>query len=72
LLERISVRITDASTDELGLISPSRLDVGAIVQIRLQRTAILAEVRDAVRSAEGFKVGVRVHDVFEAPIRRRL
>ena len=61
LMERRKVRIVNVSKNGLGLVSPKAILPGTIVQLRIKDIVELANVRYCSASAEGFRVGLRLH-----------
>jgi hypothetical protein len=66
--ERWSVQIVDVSKNGLGLLAPTKLSPGVVVQIQSGTTFALGEVRHSRRISEHqFHIGIKLQDVVAAP-----
>jgi hypothetical protein len=64
LLDRWSVQIIDVSKDGLGLLLPIELSPGTLVQVQIDNTLALGEVRHSKRIGEHeFRTGLRLNAV---------
>jgi len=61
-LDRHKVKIVDVSKNGLGIISPSAMLPGTIVQLRIGDTVELGNVRYcSALDDDGFRIGLRLH-----------
>jgi Putative zinc-finger len=64
LPDRWPVQIIDVSKSGLGLVVPTRLSAGSLVQVQIGEAFALGEVRFSEQIGEGqFHTGIRVQDV---------
>jgi hypothetical protein len=64
LPDRWPIQIIDVSRSGLGLIVPTRLSEGSLVQVQIGEAFALGEVRFSEHIGEGqFRTGIRVQDV---------
>ena len=64
---RIDVRVLDVSKDGLRLRVPEFLQPGSVIQVRLESSIALGEVRYCRAAHGGFDAGIQLQDVFENP-----
>jgi hypothetical protein len=63
LLEKVlKVQILDRSTDGLSVRAARSLLAGTLVQVRLEDSIVLGEVRYCVRAGDAFRVGIRIEN----------
>jgi PilZ domain len=67
ILDPIQTRVLDASKEGIKLEVPKQLDVGALVQVRLQTLVLIGEVRHCQPFAAAFHAGVHIREVVAAP-----
>jgi hypothetical protein len=61
-LDRHKVKIANVSKNGLGIVSPKAILPGTIVQLRIQDTVELGNVRYCAASdTDGFRIGLRLH-----------
>lgn len=64
LPQRWRIQIVDVSGNGLGLLVPTRLSVGALVQVHIGDTFVLGDVRYCTQIGENqFRTGVRIQDL---------
>jgi hypothetical protein len=66
VLAQEDIRILDTSREGLKLVTKRPIDLGALVQIRLNNLVILAEVRHCQRHGEVYHAGVAIQDSFSS------
>ena len=62
--ESLPARVLDVSKDGLKVEVSQRLEAGMTVQIILERSIAIAEVRYCIRAGEAYYAGVSIQDVF--------
>jgi anti-sigma factor RsiW len=62
--ETLPVKILDVSRDGLKVEVPRLLEAGMTVEIILERSIAIAEVRYCIREGEVYHAGVSIQDVF--------
>jgi hypothetical protein len=67
---RVEVRVLDVSRDGLKLRVPEFLPPGSVIQVRMENSIALGEVRYCRALQAGFDAGVQLQDVFESPEKR--
>ena len=64
-LERQQVKIVDISKNGVGILAPTQLFPGTIVQIRIKNAVELGEVRHCSAVGNGgYRIGLRFHTRF--------
>lgn len=65
----LAARILDVSRDGLKVEVPQFLDPGTTVQILMDASIVIAEIRYCVRAGAAYHIGVLIQDAFARPKR---